>query len=180
MAVVRCVMYLAKRPTDPMAKRSMQWVRWSMGQFVKSIKHRVTACSHFTVSIITSPMTSHFLKKYENVRGHRPRLQFLSAIIAQESQHIIVFLFLRPRVWSRPRLRVRFNRVRASFEQQFYQFNPAPSACPAERSASQQIVAKIEAGACIEESCREGDALFRHHVFARPGDAMQDRQSELS
>src|SRR6185436_706076 len=89
-------------------------------------------------------------------------------------------LFFRPRSWRSPGFRIRLDSVGSAIEKQLHEFQPAPPAGPAERSALEQIVAKI--GTCpeVQQCRRKSGTVFRGDVFARAGDAMQDRQAEAS
>ena len=68
-----------------------------------------------------------------------------------------------------PRLRVRFDWVRTTREQQIHHVGATPSACPSERRTLEQRVANVQTCAGIEQ---DGGELNTHTVIAR-GDLMQ-------
>src|SRR5215813_5980648 len=85
---------------------------------------------------------------------------------------------LRPCPRRGPRFGVSLHGIRAAVEQQFYQFDASPPACPTEWSAFEKVVADIESRASVQERGRKANAFLRRNVFARSRHAMQDCQAE--
>src|SRR4051794_35409079 len=89
-----------------------------------------------------------------------PCLKSSVLVFSQHREHLGALHLLGPRPRSGPRLGVGFNRICASTQIQLHQFDATPAARPAERRALQQIVARIEFRAGIQEHGRWPCAVF--------------------
>ena len=75
-----------------------------------------------------------------------------SPTIAQQSEHGAVSHLLRPGPRRRPWLGVRFHRVGSPIQQQLHQLHASPPACPTQRRALEQVVARLESCAGVQSA----------------------------
>jgi hypothetical protein len=82
----------------------------------------------------------------------------------------------RPGERSCPELGIAFDGIGAAREEQPHQLLAAPSACPSERRAFQDVIADIETSAGIGRGGGDGHALLIGDVIAGGDDLVQDRR----
>src|SRR5579864_2181015 len=81
--------------------------------------------------------------------------------------------FPPPSLRCRPGRGIGFDGVGAAVEQQSYYLGPAPTAGPAERGTVQQIVAHVQARACIDKQLGKSQGFVGRHGFIERGDVVE-------